>query len=120
MTCALCAATLCKALLPLSLVLLQGRTDVLAGLVMHLLAEQDMHRPLQPIVMLLRHQRLEALCALCCRMAEESHVAQAAMLLAEAARCKSHSPGLSHLFKTKPAYWICLRHALACGRHICT
>ena len=45
-----------------------------------------MHRPLQLIVALLRHQRVETLCALCCEMASEGHVAQVATLLAEAAR----------------------------------
>ena len=67
-------------------VLLQGRPDVLADLVTHLMAEHNVHRPLQPIMALLRHQRVEALCALCCEMAAESHVAQVATLLAEAAR----------------------------------
>ena len=66
--------------------LLQGRVDVLAGLLTRLVAEHDMHRPLQLMVALLRHQRIEALCVLCCEMAAESRVAQAATLLAEAAR----------------------------------
>ena len=57
-----------------------------AHLVTHLMAEHDVHRPLQLMVALLRHQRLEALCALCCDMAAEGHVAQVATLLAEAAR----------------------------------
>ncbi len=66
--------------------LLQGRPDVLGELVTHLMAEHDMHRPLQLIVALLHHRRVEALCALCCEMANEGHVAQVATLLAEAAR----------------------------------
>ena len=45
-----------------------------------------MHRPLQLVMALLRHQRVEALCALCCEMATEGHAAQMATLLAEAAR----------------------------------
>ncbi len=59
---------------------------MLAELVTHLIVEHDMHRPLQLIVALLRRQRVEALCALCCKMANEGHVAQVATLLAEAAR----------------------------------
>ena len=79
-------AVFCRRILRLSLMFLQGRTDVLAELVTHLMAEHDVHRPLQTFTTLLRHQKMEALCALCCEMAAESHVAQVATLLAEAAR----------------------------------
>ena len=59
---------------------------MLAQLVTHLMAEHDMHRPLQLVVVLLRQQRVDTLCALCCDMASESHVVQMATLLTEAAR----------------------------------
>ena len=66
--------------------MIQGRPDVLAQLVTHLMAEHNVHRPLQLVLVLLRQQKVEALCALCCDMASNSHVAQVATLLAEAAR----------------------------------
>lgn len=59
---------------------------MLAQLVTHLMAEHNVHRPLQLVVVLLRQQRMEALCALLCDMMSNSHVAQVATLLAEAAR----------------------------------
>ena len=50
--------------------LLQGRPDVLGELVTHLMAEHDMHRPLQLIVALLHHEgwRRYARCAAKWRM----------------------------------------------------
>ena len=64
----------------------QGRPDVLARLIKHLMAKQDMHKSLQLVMALLRERRVEALCALCCKMARSGHVTQAATLLAETAR----------------------------------
>ena len=65
---------------------MQGRPDVLAFLIAHLTTGRDMRQPLQLVVTLLRHRRVEALCALCCEMERAGHVAQIATLLAEAAR----------------------------------
>lgn len=64
----------------------QGRPDVLASLIAHLMAERDMGQSLQLIIALLRHRKVEVLCALCCEMEKAGHVAQMATLLAEAAR----------------------------------
>ena len=65
---------------------MQGRPDVLALIIEHLVAESDVRQPLQLMVALLRHRKVEALCALCCEMAREGHVAHVATLFAEAAR----------------------------------
>ena len=70
----------------LSPILAQGRPDVLALMITHLVAESDVRQPLQLITALLRHQKVEALCVLCCEVAREGHVAHVATLCAEAAR----------------------------------
>lgn len=69
-----------------SIACLQGRSDALATIVAHLIAEHDMHRSLRLITLALRWRKVEALCALCCEMAREGHVTQIATLLTEAAR----------------------------------
>lgn len=70
----------------LSPILAQGRPDVLALMITHLVAESDVRQPLQLITALLRHQKVEALCVLCREVAREGHVAHVATLFAEAAR----------------------------------
>lgn len=65
---------------------MQGRADVLAFLIAQLMEQRDLHQPLQLITALLRHRRVEALCALCCEMERAGNVAQMATLLSEAAR----------------------------------
>ena len=69
----------------------QGRPDVLAYLIAHLMAERDLRQPLQLVTALLRHRRVEALCALCCEMERAGNVAQMATLLFEAARYHTKS-----------------------------
>ncbi len=59
---------------------------MLAFLIAHLMAERDLRQPLQLVTALLRHRRIEALCALCCEMERAGNVAQMATLLSEAAR----------------------------------
>ena len=65
---------------------MQGRTDVLAFLITQLAEQRDLRQPLQLIMALLRHRRVDALCSLCCEMERAGNVAQMATLLSEAAR----------------------------------
>ena len=64
----------------------QQRPDAMAQLLSYQRPEQDMHRALQLVMLLLEYRRLEALSALCCEMSQEGHVTYMATLLAEAAR----------------------------------